>query len=124
MNERERFIRTLTCRGPDRPSYGDYFAYDSTRQRWEREGLPKGLDHGGLFDYFGLDHLEIWGRDRLPIHAGIIPPFEEALIEEVGWWPRWTTVFRPTSRWAITATSGTCCEGCVRSSRPAGRFRW
>ncbi|MCC7262535.1 MAG: hypothetical protein IT369_08450 [Candidatus Latescibacteria bacterium] len=82
MNERERFIRTLTCSGPDRPSYGDYFAYDSTRQRWEREGLPKGLDHGGLFDYFGMDHIEIWGRDRLPLHAGIMPSFEEALIEE------------------------------------------
>ncbi len=25
MNERERFVRTLTCSNPDRPSYGDYF---------------------------------------------------------------------------------------------------
>jgi len=43
MNERERFVRTLICAHPDRPSYGDYLAFDSTRERWEKEGLPKGL---------------------------------------------------------------------------------
>lgn len=63
MNERERLIKALTCTEPDRPSYGDYFSYDSTRKRWECEGLPKkDFDSGDLFDYFGMDHIDIWGR--------------------------------------------------------------
>jgi len=82
MNERERFVRTMTCNNPDRPSYGDYFAYDSTRQRWEREGLPPGLDNAGLFDYFGLDHIDIWRRDGLFLSPSPLPAYEEQLIEE------------------------------------------
>lgn len=82
MNERERLIRTLTCSGPDRPSYGDYFYYDSTRERWESEGLPEGLDRGGLFDYFGMDHIDIWGKDKLPVEAGPLPGFEPKIFEE------------------------------------------
>ena len=82
MNERERLVRTLTCSGPDRPSYGDYFYYESTQKRWEHEGLPKGLDRGGLFDYFGMDHIDIWGRDRVPINSGPLPCFEPSILEE------------------------------------------
>ncbi len=82
MNERERFIRTLTCSEPDRPSYGDYFAYDSTQKRWESEGLPKGLDRRGLFDYFGMDHIDIFGNDRISINNGPLPCFESKLLEE------------------------------------------
>jgi len=82
MDERERFVKTLTCSNPDRPSYGDYIYYDSTRERWEREGLPKGLDNGGLFNYFGMDHIDLWGRDKLSINVGPLPYFEEKLLKE------------------------------------------
>lgn len=82
MNERERLIRTLTCSAPDRPSYGDYFAYDSTRLRWEQEGLPTGLDTSGLFDYFGMDHIDIWGRDGLFLSPKPLPPYQEELLNE------------------------------------------
>ena len=82
MNERERFIRTLTCARPDRPSYGDYLAFDSTRERWEKEGLPGGLSRRQLFDYFGFDHIDIWGN--LPIHSvmpGNLNPLRFSLLE-------------------------------------------
>jgi len=82
MNERERFVRTMTCTSPDRPSYGDYFAYDSTRLRWEREGLPIGLDSGGLFDFFGMDHIDIWNRDGLFISPNPLPTYQEEVIED------------------------------------------
>ena len=82
MNERERLMRTLTCTGPDRPSLGDYFAFDSTRQRWEREGLPQGLNNDSLFDYFGMDHINIWGRDKLPILDGPLPALAWETIED------------------------------------------
>lgn len=52
MTRRERFLQTMTCGHPDRPASADYFAYDSTRERWEREGLPRGAD---LNEYFGMD---------------------------------------------------------------------
>jgi hypothetical protein len=82
MNERERLIRTLTCAGPDRPSYGDYFAYDSTRERWEREGLPSGLNNSTLFDHFGMDHTDIWSRDGILLWPRPKPPYEEAVLED------------------------------------------
>lgn len=82
MNERERFVKTLTCSDPDRPSYGDYFAYDSTHKRWEHEGLPKGLDHAGLFDYFGMDHIDLWGRDKIGINDGFLPYFKPKVLKE------------------------------------------
>ncbi len=82
MNERERFVRTLTCDHPDRPSYGDYLAFDSTRERWEKEGLSKGLSRQQLFDYFGFDHIDIWGNDRLSFSENVMPPYSFELIEE------------------------------------------
>jgi uroporphyrinogen-III decarboxylase len=82
MNERERLVRTLTCSTPDRPSYGDYFAYDSTRLRWEREGLPAGLDTGGLFRYFEMDHTDIWGGDGLFLSPRPIPQYQEEIFED------------------------------------------
>jgi len=82
MNERERFVRTLTCNHPDRPSYGDYLAFASTQERWEKEGLPKGLSRQQLFDYFGFDHIDAWGNDRLHVNDNVIPPYSAELIEE------------------------------------------
>lgn len=82
MNQRERFIRTLTCDNPDRPSYGDYLAYESTQRRWESEGLPEGLDRAGLHAYFGFDRIDIWGDDRYYLNEKILPGFEERIIED------------------------------------------
>ncbi len=82
MTERERFIRTLTGGVPDRPSYGDYFAYESTQRRWEREGLPGGLDREALYRHFGFDHIDIWGHDRLPVDVGVLPGYAEEVIED------------------------------------------
>jgi len=88
MTERERFVRTLTCAGPDRPSYGDYLAYDATQRRWEREGLPPGLNRKGLFQFFGFDAIDIWAVDRLPVDTSVRPAFTEELLEET---PDWIT---------------------------------
>ncbi|MFH2069425.1 MAG: uroporphyrinogen decarboxylase family protein [Candidatus Omnitrophota bacterium] len=82
MNERERFIRTLTCSSPDRPSYGDYLYYEATQKRWEKEGLPKDLNREELFNYFGMDHIDIWDGQKFPVNNGIIPYFESSVVEE------------------------------------------
>jgi uroporphyrinogen decarboxylase len=82
MTERERFIQTLTGGEPDRPSYGDYFAYASTQHRWEQEGLPSGLDREALYRHFGFDHVDIWGHDRLPVNVDVLPTFAETILED------------------------------------------
>ena len=78
MNERERFIATLTGGRPDRPSYGDYLYYESTRKRWEAEGMPAGVD---LWRHFGFDHIDIWFTDRVPC-GGFSARFERVLLED------------------------------------------
>jgi uroporphyrinogen decarboxylase len=49
-----------------------------TRERWEKEGLPKGVD---LVEYFGLDAMltPFW---RLPLNAGPLPVREKVVLEE------------------------------------------
>ncbi len=69
----------MTFGRPDRPAEGDYFAYQSTRDRWEREGLPKGAD---LNRYFGMDFYPFGNPWRIPVSADIIPAFEEKILEE------------------------------------------
>lgn len=77
MNHRERFIETMTFGRPDRPAAGDYLSYVSTRERWEREGLPKGID---LNEYFGFDFNPFeW---KVYANTFIYPLFSEDIIEE------------------------------------------
>jgi hypothetical protein len=79
MNRRKRFIETMTFGNPDHPSSGDYFYYDSTRERWEREGLPKGVD---LIDYFGMDFDPFRWKIPHPEIFPIIPDFGTTVLEE------------------------------------------
>jgi hypothetical protein len=79
MNRRQRFLQTMTFGSPDRPAAGDYFAYESTRARWEREGLPPGAD---LDDYFACDFDPfLW---RVPATLPIFPLFKERVVAESG----------------------------------------
>jgi uroporphyrinogen decarboxylase len=77
MNRRERFLATMTFGTPDRPASGDYFYYASTRERWEREGLPADAD---LNDYFGMDFDPF--RFQVPVGPRLIPSFAEETLEE------------------------------------------
>jgi hypothetical protein len=87
MNSRERFIRTLTCNHPDRPSYADSIGYPSTTLRWEREGLPKGLASEGLRTYFELDEMDIEAGGTLSLHPPMPKPESpDAVIEETADW--------------------------------------
>lgn len=77
MNRRERFLKTMTFGTPDIPASADYFCYQSTRERWEAEGLPKGAD---LDQYFGMDFNPFaWS-----VMGGftIMPTFDEIVLEK------------------------------------------
>ena len=77
MNRRQRFLETMTFGRPDRPASGDYFFYDATRERWQREGLPLDAD---LNEYFGMDFDPF--RQRIWANLGIIPDFGTTVLEE------------------------------------------
>ena len=78
MNRRERFLKTMTFDFPDRPASGDYFFYESTRKRWESEGLPLNTD---LNSYFNMDFDPFqW---CVPVNvAGPVPDFGINVLEE------------------------------------------
>ncbi len=77
MTRRERFIRTMTFDSPDRPATGDYLVYESMRERWESEGLPKGADYN---EYFGFDFDPF--RWQVPVNWRIDPFYDDEVIEE------------------------------------------
>ena len=79
MNSRERFLKTMTFSAPDRPACADYHYYDSTRERWEREGLPKGAD---LDEYFGYDFNPF--RWQVQADIGALPRQKAEVLEETG----------------------------------------
>lgn len=77
MDRRERFIRTMTLNNPDIAAAGDYLAYDSTRERWESEGMPKGVDP---IEFFGFDFDPF--RWQVPLNWKIDPYFDVETLEE------------------------------------------
>lgn len=77
MTRRQRFLETMTFGSPDRPAAGDYFSYEATRQRWEREGLPAGVD---LVSHFGMDFDPFVWRATPAIM--LLPRIEEEVLEE------------------------------------------
>ena len=77
MTTVERYNKFMNFETVDRPPFilpGGTFLV--TRQRWEREGLPKGAD---LNEYFGAESMPV---ASLAIDTQLNPPFEEKLLEE------------------------------------------
>jgi hypothetical protein len=78
VNRRERFLETMAFGSPDRPASGDYFYYEATRNRWEREGLPVGVD---LTDYFGMDFDPF--KWQVPVNGVcLLPDFGIKVLQE------------------------------------------
>jgi len=58
MTARERFLNTLNFKPVDRAPMVEWAAWwNETIDRWENEGLPKGLSFDDSLDYFGLDNM-------------------------------------------------------------------
>jgi len=63
VTTRERFLAVLNGKTPDdRMPMIEWAAWwDKTYQRWESEGLPKGMDKQASFMHFGLDdQVQVW----------------------------------------------------------------
>ena len=68
MTSRERFLRMYQHKEADRIPILDS-PWNSTIERWQREGMPKNVD---WCDYFGLDKVGFIGVDNSPRYERIV----------------------------------------------------
>lgn len=74
MNFKERFLQTMRFGKPDRIPYWDWGPWTETVKRWHKEGFPEDVHLDG---FFGFDR-----REGINIHQGMLPPFDEEILEE------------------------------------------
>ena len=86
MNQRERFMETMTFGKPDRIPFSPGGGRESTRKRWHAEGLPADIDSGSEITEYA--YKMAGGTMKLPdggggfrLHERMIPEFEEKVIE-------------------------------------------
>jgi hypothetical protein len=84
MTHRERLLATLRYQPVDRVPDYEFGAWQQTIERWEKEGLPKGL--GGVWEsiatYFHTDEVEFGPQPE--VNIGLQPGFEYRVLEEKG----------------------------------------
>jgi len=78
MNARERWRRTFKFEKVDRIFNCEFGYWRDTLKRWHNEGLPENINNDTAMNIF-LKFDRIRG---VPINMGIIPDFEEKVIEE------------------------------------------
>ena len=119
MNTHERIARMFAHQDADRIPVLDS-PWEATIERWQAEGMPKGVDY---LDYFDLDHISVIGVDsspRFPVqtieqtdeyrvhttswgatlkdwkHAGGVPQFLDFTIKDRDSWEKAKARMTPT----------------------------
>lgn len=80
MNNKERFINNMEYKEVDYVPNWELAVWGQTAERWEKEGLDPDKVHWDWFkgeEYFDMDY-----REFIDIKAGMIPPYEQKVIEE------------------------------------------
>jgi len=80
MTNLENFLAVMEYKSPDHVPNWEVAAWPQTVDRWEREGLDRRLLRWDWFtgeDYFGFDN-----REYIPINLGMLPGFDEEVIEK------------------------------------------
>ena len=78
----ERVTRMYQHREADRIPMNDY-PWDTTLERWHREGLPADMSH---IDYFDLDHFHSISADITPQYPDeVVEETAEYVIVKTGW---------------------------------------
>ena len=81
MNERERFIATLTFGNPDKIPLNIGEGRRSTRQRWHSEGLPEGASPlAYVCEELGIKRDSGWVNHGFFVDARMNPIFEEKIL--------------------------------------------
>jgi len=85
MNERERFLATLTFGTPDRVPLEPGWPRRSTRDAWHVQGLPGAVGPDGILEHAyreaGGTHPWPAGEEWMPVNERMIPQFEEKVLE-------------------------------------------
>lgn len=79
MTDRERFRAVMDYGAFDRVPNHELGVWPQTIERWKTEGLDTQELHWDWFtgeEYFGMD-----AREFIPIHYGMLPPFESEVLE-------------------------------------------
>ncbi|MGV7222813.1 MAG: uroporphyrinogen decarboxylase family protein [Nitrospinales bacterium] len=87
MNERQRYLETLTFGNPDRIPFSPGGGRESTFNRWHKEGLPEDIKDSGIANIYAYE--KAGGKLKLStagpgffIRESMIPEFEEKVIEK------------------------------------------
>lgn len=100
MTTHERMKRMYEHREADRIPIVDVL-WNSTRDRWEKQGLPAGMD---MADYFDIDHIP-----KIDVNNSFM--FEEKVIEETEEYIIKTTVWGSTFKdWKHKGSTPECID--------------
>lgn len=79
VTTRERFLKCLKFEPVDRPPNFELGYWGQTLERWLAEGMPPEAVQDSFYGhaFFGIDR-----RDFLPLNFGLVPPFQEEILEE------------------------------------------
>jgi len=99
MTHRERFRQTMSYGSPDRPPRWEYGAWPQTIQRWRQEGMAADLTWP-----VHQPHYLIEPREAVSFRIDMIPPFEEAILEQD---ERYEVIRRPDGRITRALKEGT-----------------
>lgn len=82
MTQRERFIKSLTFKSPDKITFDPGHPRESTLKVWRQQGLPEGVDYReALFDVLGIEPESVQQNVSLDIIMEMRPTFEEKVLE-------------------------------------------
>ena len=80
MNDRERFVRTMTFQSVDRPPLVEWGYWGDTVDRWRQEGLPS---HERPWQFFHLDKWRgIADGEEVGFGVGPLPAYVTRTLEE------------------------------------------
>jgi len=81
MSPRERFLRIMDFKKPDRIIDTEFGYWHDTLKNWHNEGLPEYVDDNNKADtYFGFDE---W-KKSIPVNPYLEPSFEPEVISDDG----------------------------------------
>ncbi len=79
MTDRELFNRIMHYDEFDRMPVCHWGVWPETRERWRAEGMPADADEN---EFLGASTV----KDTVGVYLGLLPPFEEELLEETDDW--------------------------------------
>ncbi len=80
MNQRQRFIETMTFGTPDRVPNHELGLWGQTVDRWLEEGMPEEVVGASWFD--GVEQYGMDRREFLNVNLHMMPPFDLEVLEE------------------------------------------